>query len=120
MDQVEKLCDAIAIIFQGKLVLSGGMREVKSRYPRNRVQMQFSGDDSFLRHPAVADFKNYSGIAEISLTSPEAAQPLLVEAINRGVQVSRFEVMEPTLEEIFIETVKGTPEFIAAGGKIHA
>jgi ABC-2 type transport system ATP-binding protein len=120
MDQVEKLCDAIAIIFQGKLVLSGGMREIKSRYPRNRVQMMFSGDDSFLQHAAVADHKNYSGLAEITLTSPEAAQPLLAEAIARGVHISRFEVMEPTLEEIFIETVKGTPEFLAAGGKIHA
>jgi ABC-2 type transport system ATP-binding protein len=120
MDQVEKICDAIAIIFQGKLVLSGSMREIKSRYPRNRVQMVFSGDDSFLNHPAVAEFKNYAGIAEITLTSPEAAQPLLAEAIARDVQVSRFEVMEPTLEDIFIETVQGTPEFIAAGGKIHA
>jgi len=120
MDQVEKLCDAIAIIFQGKLVLSGGMREIKSRYPRNRVQMIFEGDDSFLQHPGIAEFKNYSGIAEIKLTSPEAAQSVLSDAIARGTQVSRFEVMEPTLEEIFIETVKGTPEFLAAGGKIHA
>jgi len=45
---------------------------------------------------------------------------VLSDAIARGTQVSRFEVMEPTLEEIFIETVKGTPEFLAAGGKIHA
>jgi ABC-2 type transport system ATP-binding protein len=120
MDQVEKLCDAIAIIFQGKLVLSGGMREVKSRYPRNRVQMVFTGDEGFLDNAGVAEFKNYAGIAEITLRSPEAAQPLLAEALARGAQVSRFEVMEPTLEEIFIETVKGTPEFVAAGGKIHA
>src|SRR3979411_3094410 len=51
MDQVEKICDAIALISRGHLVLSGGMREVKSRYPRNRVQMSFEGDDSFLQHP---------------------------------------------------------------------
>ena len=120
MDQVEKLCDSIAIIFQGKLVLSGSMREIKSRYPRNRVQMVFSGDDTFLQNPGIAEAKNYSGIAEIKLTGPEAAQAVLSDAIARGTQVSRFEVMEPTLEEIFIETVKGTPEFIAAGGKIHA
>ena len=41
MDQVEKLCDAIALISRGKLVLEGGMREVKNRYPRNRVQVVF-------------------------------------------------------------------------------
>ena len=120
MDQVEKLCDAIAIIYQGKLVLSGTMREVKSRYPRNRVQMVFRGPDGFLRHPGVADAKNYAGIAEITLHSPEQAQPLLAEAMALGVEITRFEVMEPTLEEIFIETVKGTPEYAAGGSLVHA
>src|SRR6201998_2266807 len=46
MDQVEKICDAIALISRGYLVLSGGMREIKSRYPRNHVQVSFEGDDS--------------------------------------------------------------------------
>src|SRR5580698_4490947 len=67
MDQVEKLCDAIALISRGKLLLSGSMREIKSRYPRNRVQMLFEGPDAFLQHPGVAEAKNYSGIAEIKL-----------------------------------------------------
>ncbi|HEX4155585.1 MAG TPA: ATP-binding cassette domain-containing protein [Acidobacteriaceae bacterium] len=120
MDQIEKLCDAIALIYQGKLVLSGSMREVKSRYPRNRVQAVFTGDDSFLRNSGVADARVYAGIAEITLHSPEAAQPMLSEAIHRGTHFTRFEVMEPTLEEIFISTVKGTPEFVEAGGRIDA
>ncbi len=120
MDQVEKLCDEIAIIYRGRLVLDGSMREVKSRYPRNRVQMVFSGDSGFLQHPAVAEAKDYAGIAEITLTSPEAAQSLLAEAIARGTQISRFEVVEPTLEEIFISIVKGTPEYAEAGGRVDA
>jgi len=109
MDQVEKICDAIALISRGHLVLSGGMREVKSRYPRNRVQVSFEGDDSFLSHPSVETAKNYGGQAEIKLrhvdhASPDA-QALLAAAIQRGTRITRFEVMEPTLEEIFIETV---------------
>ena len=120
MDQVEKLCDAIAIIYQGKLVLNGTVREVKSRYPRNRVQMVFSGSDRFLRNPGVVEAKNYAGIAEITLQSPEAAQSLLADAVASGAEIRRFEVVEPTLEEIFIETVKGTPEYAAAGGLVHA
>ena len=120
MDQVEKLCDAIAIIYQGQLVLSGTVREVKSRYPRNRVQMVFQGSDRFLGHPGVLEAKNFAGIAEITLQGPEFAQALLAEAVNAGVQITRFEVVEPTLEEIFIETVKGTPAYAAAGGLVHA
>ncbi len=119
MDQVEKLCDAIAIIYQGRLVLSGTVREVKSRYPRNRVQIVFSGSDQFLQHPGVLEAKNYAGIAEVTLRSPEFAQSLLAEAVRSGAEITRYEVIEPTLEDIFIEAVKGTPEY-AAGGFVHA
>jgi ABC-2 type transport system ATP-binding protein len=107
MDQVEKLCDAIALINRGNLVLSGGMREIKSRYPRNRVQVIFEGDDRFLQHPGVAEAKNYSGYAEIKLRDESAAQQLLATAVQNGTHITRFEVMEPTLEEIFIEAVGG-------------
>jgi ABC-2 type transport system ATP-binding protein len=109
MDQVEKLCDSIALIASGHLLLSGSMREVKSSYPRNRVQIVFEGSDQFLKHPAIAEAKNYSGHAEIRLNPATglgaAAQDVLSEALSMA-RVSRFEVMEPTLEEIFIERVR--------------
>jgi ABC-2 type transport system ATP-binding protein len=103
MDQVEKLCDTICLIHRGRPVLSGGMQEIKSRYPKNRVQMVFEGDASFLNNPSVDSFKNYNGMAEIKLRDGSDAQPLLAEAITRA-RITRFEVMEPTLEEIFIES----------------
>jgi ABC-2 type transport system ATP-binding protein len=120
MDQVEKLCDAIALISRGKLVLSGSMREIKSRYPRNRVQAVFTGDDSFLRNPAIVEAKNYSGIAEITVRDEDGAQQVLAEAVSRGTIVTRFEVMEPTLEEIFIEQVRASFGDAEAGGIVDA
>ena len=110
MDQVEKMCDEIALIHNGNLILSGSMAEIKAAYPRDRVQMTFTGDESFLRHPSVESAKNYAGHAEIKLRGlagrePDA-QPLLADAIARGTRISRFEVTEPTLEEIFIEKVE--------------
>lgn len=104
MDQVEKLCDAICLIDRGRLVLSGGMQEIKSRYPKNRVQMVFEGDTSFLNNHSVDSYKNYNGMAEIKLRDGADAQNLLAEAVSKA-RITRFEVMEPTLEEIFIETV---------------
>jgi ABC-2 type transport system ATP-binding protein len=109
MDQVEKLCDNIALIHRGSLVLSGSMREIKASYPRNRVHIAFAGDDWFLRHPAVEEYKLYPGYADIKLrTSPTLdhdSQALLASAIGRA-RVDRFEVTGPTLEEIFIEKVQ--------------
>jgi ABC-2 type transport system ATP-binding protein len=120
MDQVEKLCDAIALISRGKLVLSGSMREVKSRYTRNRLQVVFTGDDSFLRNPGVVEAKNYSGIAEITLRDEAAAQQVLAEAIGHGTQIVRFEVMEPSLEDIFIECVRASFGDAEARGIVDA
>jgi ABC-2 type transport system ATP-binding protein len=107
MDQVEKMCDEIALISRGKLLLSGSIREVKAGYPRNRLQVAFTGDDSFTRHPAVAEAKVEAGVAELLLREESAAQPILAEALRHGTVVTRFEVLEPTLEQIFIETVGG-------------
>lgn len=104
MDQVEKLCDSICLINRGRLVLSGGMQEIKSCYPKNRVQMVFEGDASFLSNPSIDSYKNYNGMAEIKLRDGADAQNLLAEAVTKA-RITRFEVMEPTLEEIFIEKI---------------
>ncbi|MGC9198092.1 MAG: ABC transporter ATP-binding protein [Acidobacteriaceae bacterium] len=120
MDQVEKMCDAIALISRGRLVLSGSMRDVKARYPRNRMHIVFSGDERFLQHPEVEEAKNYAGVAELKLYHEAGAQKVLAEAIARGVVVHKFEVKEPTLEEIFIEHVRASFAGEEAGGSADA
>ncbi|WP_263368076.1 ABC transporter ATP-binding protein [Edaphobacter bradus] len=119
MDQVEKLCDAICLIHRGRPVLGGGMREIKARYPANRVQMVFTGDASFLHHPSVESAKNYNGMAEIKLHEGADAQALLAEAVQKA-SITRFEVMEPTLEEIFIEKVTAESTEDTAGERVNA
>jgi len=106
MDQVEKLCDAISLVNRGTVVLSGTMREVKSRYERNRVVIEFEGDDSFLKHEAVAECKQYAGRAELKLKDGADAQALLREAAAKA-RIYKFELVEPSLEDIFIQTVGG-------------
>jgi len=107
MDQVEKMCDSIALISRGRLLLSGSMREVKAGYPRNRLQVVFTGSDGFIHHPAVAEAKVHDGVADITLHDAAAAQQILADALSHGTVITRFEVLEPTIEEIFIETVGG-------------
>jgi ABC-2 type transport system ATP-binding protein len=106
MDQVEKLCDAICLIDHGEAVLSGRMREIKSRYERNRVIVEFEGSADFLGSDEIAEANNYSGHAEIKLKPHGDAQKLLHQAASAAA-IYRFELVEPSLEEIFIETVGG-------------
>jgi ABC-2 type transport system ATP-binding protein len=106
MDQVEKLCDSICLIDKGEAVLSGRMREIKSRYERNHIIVEFEGNAGFLDSPEIAEAKNYSGHAEIRLKEHGDAQKLLREA-SAVATIYRFEMVEPSLEEIFIQTVGG-------------
>jgi ABC-2 type transport system ATP-binding protein len=106
MDQVEKLCDSICLINKGQAVLTGRVREIKSRYPRDRVIIEFEGDASFLQSSEIAMANNFSGHAEIQLTPNGDAQKLLHEAAAKA-NIYRFELVEPSLEEIFIQTVGG-------------
>jgi ABC-2 type transport system ATP-binding protein len=104
MDQAEKLCDEICLIHGGEKVLSGRIRELKSRYERNRVTIDFEGEDGFLSHEAIAEYKKYPGHVEIRLKDHADAQALL-RAAGQHARIYRFELVEPSLEEIFIQTV---------------
>jgi ABC-2 type transport system ATP-binding protein len=106
MDQVEKLCDSICLINNGKAVLAGNLREIKSRYERDHVIVEFEGDSAFLNSTEIAEARNFSGHAEIKLKPHGDAQKLLHEA-TAAATIYRFELVEPSLEEIFIETVGG-------------
>lgn len=106
MDQVEKLCDSICLINKGEAVLSGRMREIKSRYERNHLIVEFEGSAEFLKSAEIAAAENYSGHAEITLKPHGNAQKVLQEA-SAGATIYRFELVEPSLEEIFIWTVGG-------------
>jgi ABC-2 type transport system ATP-binding protein len=106
MDQVEKLCDSICLIHRGNAVLAGKVREIKSRYERNRVIVEFEGSSEFLNSAEIAEFRNFSGHAEIRLKPHGDAQKLLRQASDMAA-IYRFELVEPSLEEIFIQTVGG-------------
>jgi ABC-2 type transport system ATP-binding protein len=106
MDQVEKLCDSICLIDKGRAVLVGKVREIKATYERNRVIVEYEGSSEFLSSDEIAEAKDFSGHAEIKLKEHGNAQKLLHEAAAVAT-IYRFELVEPSLEEIFIQTVGG-------------
>ncbi len=108
MEQVEKLCDAICLVDQGRAVLEGTMRAVKSRYARDRVVVEYEGDASFLTDPSITELREFQGRAEFKLRNGADGQALLASAA-RHARIFKFEMVEPSLEEIFIRTVGGRP-----------
>lgn len=105
MEQAEKLCDSICLINKGKLMLSGPLSDVKSRFGRNTIHIEFKGDGEFLRSlKMVKKIDIYSNYAELTLEADTNPSEILREII-KYVDLKRFEVKEPSLHSIFIDVV---------------
>jgi ABC-2 type transport system ATP-binding protein len=108
MDQVEKLCDSICLINHGKAVLQGELKQIKANYGKNNVQIEYEGDGGFLQQTKlVGSYNNYGNYVEVRL-APGADPQQLLRAVAERSRVNKFELMEPSLEEIFVETVGKT------------
>jgi ABC-2 type transport system ATP-binding protein len=105
MDQVEKLCDSICLINRGRSVLQGPLKQVKAQYGKRNVQIEYEGNGDFLEEPElVGSYNNYGNYVEVRLAPGADPQRLLRAAADRS-RISKFELVEPSLEEIFIEVV---------------
>lgn len=107
MDQAEKLSDSLCLINRGRVVLSGGVHEVKKRYGKNSVLVEYDGDGTFLPAlPGVRRSNVYQNSAELELESDIVPQVILSYIIGR-LDIRKFEVLEPSLHSIFIQIVGG-------------
>ena len=107
MEAVERLCDRVALINRGEKVLDGAVSEVKARHGKNTVALAFDGDGAFLESlPGVAKVTDFGQYVELRLREGTDPQPLLREAVER-LRLRRFEIVEPSLHDIFVETVTG-------------
>jgi ABC-2 type transport system ATP-binding protein len=104
MDQVERLCDAICLIDHGRVVLEGELKKIKASYGKNHVQMEYEGDPGLEECDLVESVNNYGNYVEIQLKPDADPQELLLMTAERA-RITRFEVVEPSLEEIFIDQV---------------
>jgi len=106
MDQVEQMCDSICLMNKGQKLLDGDLKAIKKSYGNNTVRMEFIGDQAFLQLPDIIERINpYGEMVDIKLRPGADAQQILKSAVERGVRVHRFELIEPPLNDIFIEKV---------------
>lgn len=112
MEQVEKMCDNICLINKGKPVLSGSLRDVKKQYGTNSLRIEFEGNGEFLKNsPLVKHADVYQNYAELELVDIRKSRELL-SSIDDQLNIRKFEIVEPSLNSIFINVVgmPATPE----------
>lgn len=106
MDQVERLCDAICLVNRGRAVLEGNLKQVKSGYGKSSIQIDFEGTLPFLeRKDLIQSANNYGNYVELRLQPGVDSQEILKLA-TQAARINKFELVEPSLEAIFIDIVE--------------
>ena len=109
MEQVEMMCDSICLIHQGRKVLDGDLKSIKRSYGQNTLRIEHAGDNGFLNFPELVESANHHGaVVDLRLRPGADPQQILRAAVERGIAITRFELIEPPLNDIFIEKVSGS------------
>lgn len=106
MSTIEEFCSDILILNKGKTVIKGNLKEIKDTYPANRVQIETNENietDIKKLGFEIENIKNYS--YTVKIFDEQKAHELLKELVIKGITINKFEIMKPTLNDIFIEKV---------------
>ena len=126
METVEELCESIAIVDRGRVVVSGPVRDVKRAMGRQVVRLATDRDGNGMEWlstlPGVTVTTEREDYMELQVPADEDPEAILRAAMEHGERVTLFEIAEPSLEEIFIEhvgrrAVDESEEHLAASGR---
>jgi ABC-2 type transport system ATP-binding protein len=108
MEQVEELCESIAIVDRGRLGVHGSVRDVKRDMGRRGVRLATAdgADEAWLDGlDGVRIGRHREDYLELTVPTGTDPQQVLRAALDRGERVTRFEIADPSLEEVFIAHV---------------
>jgi ABC-2 type transport system ATP-binding protein len=104
MDFAERLCDHIALIDKGKLILQGSLSEIKSHFAKNNILVTCEEDIMFLKDMGITDSITDNGNEKIiKLKNGVDPQELLRNLVQRNIKIKKYAADEISLHEIFIE-----------------
>jgi ABC-2 type transport system ATP-binding protein len=109
MEIAEELCDDVCMINRSVKVLDGKLRELRKSFSRNAVALRFEGGDGLLKDPElVTNVIQVGDDLEVLLVPGVSPQTLLKRLMDAESVITKFELVEPSLHDIFIAKVKET------------
>ena len=106
MHTIEEFCSDLIIINRGKTVLKGNLKDIKNTYPANRVIIETNDDIKKLIKDEKLSIENaHDNYYMVNITDDNQGHKLLEHLIKNKVNVDKFEILKPTLNDIFIEKV---------------
>ena len=111
MHTIEEFCNDIVILNRGKVVLSGNLKTIRNSYPANRVFLEVNKNiDDIIKELKLKIENMHDNFYTIKIDEEQQAHDLLDKLIKNKVLVNKFEIMKPSLNDIFIEKVGGINE----------
>ena len=106
MTSIEEFCSDVVIVNKGKTVLKGNLKEIKDAYKANRLIINTKQDiTAEIKDLNLNIEKNIDNNYEIKIENEEIAHTLLKNLVNKNIEIDKFELKKPTLNDIFIEKV---------------
>ena len=106
MSTIEEFCSDILILNKGKTVLQGNLKEIKNTYPANRVEIGVNQNiDEYIKRFNLTKENEKNNDYIIKIENEAVAHNLLNELVKNGIEINKFEIKKPTLNDIFIEKV---------------
>lgn len=125
MDNAEKMCDSVCIIARGEKVLDGPLAEVRQQHGGRNVALSLTnqlgdGVDAVLHDPHVVHrLDENNRFFELELTPGADPQTLLRRLMDAGAGIERFELVQPSLHQIFLQRVGAAGTGIETGMSGH-
>ncbi len=109
METAERLCSDILLINRSKKVVAGTLREVKSSFDKNLIAIRANNAEAVLSDKSLIEKRiEHADEMEIQLAEGVDPQLLLHRLVESGAIISKFERIEPSLNDIFIANVRDT------------
>ncbi len=106
MNIAEQMCDTIFMIFQGRKVLDGPLSAIQNEYPANQIKVRVADGDRLPSDlPGVASCDSVSGFHLLNLHD-ECEPQAVLRKLTPSVTVEHFEVVRPTLHDIFVKIAR--------------
>ena len=107
MEQVEEICENIVLINKGKIILDGNVSDIRQQYKKNEFSIHYTGTAPQLSQDRFPLVRQVDHELVVKIENQFSSTDLMRELVNQQVQVTSFNELLPSLNEIFITQVEG-------------
>ena len=109
MEQVEEICDHIILVNKGQKILDGAVNQVKQQFKENVFNLELDAAEAVFEHPSFHLVQRNGAEMVVQINKGYSSNDVLLHFMNQQKKIVAFHEILPSLNDIFIHLVEGTP-----------